>query len=444
MRENFDDFIRRKLRQFLEQKGWSVSRFAMRYREAYAEMYSKMEAPSTSTARKLVEDKSHRLTENESLVLDSFTQLNFHHLWLEEQKRLLISKTDGYLLDDSRPVVVDSETMLANKIRILEKVPESITPDDVAAIARRYQLIGCKKPLVIYSNLLSLFDCVIETLGPGARAITPDDIGHYFLSTARLYYTVISTDYPDESLEYIAEGVSMTQYPSFHKKLILFVYTNNTNLIEEARVCMGEDLISFTVFGNPGLNSWIEKTPIEKSLQPVNEERLRKCLDAPYRFPKLFKRQIIKCIESPWVRFPSFSNTRDCMNFLNRIEREQNEVYSRDSSLQKSMEELIGYGFPATWFTAECNQIALLEAIRAKQEWSEDHPDFPANEEAWKLFLEIEYSSLLTFGRVPRTNTSDWQGWVFNNYQLCLLEPDNDRLTDVNIAKKRRKLAMQE
>ncbi len=64
----FDNRVRNQLKDFIGEKHWSVSRFAMRYVELYAELYSKMEAPGTSTARKLIEDKNHVFSEKEVTV----------------------------------------------------------------------------------------------------------------------------------------------------------------------------------------------------------------------------------------------------------------------------------------------------------------------------------------------------------------------------------------
>ena len=96
MSTDFNNLIRNKIRDFIGGKKWSVSRFASRYVEAYSEIYSRREAPSTSTARKLVEEDGHVYTEREIIVLDSFTNMELYQNWLEGQKIQLIERSNNY------------------------------------------------------------------------------------------------------------------------------------------------------------------------------------------------------------------------------------------------------------------------------------------------------------------------------------------------------------
>lgn len=50
----FNDILQNKIKDFVGTKRWSNSQFASRYSDTYAEVYGKMEAPSTSTSRKLI------------------------------------------------------------------------------------------------------------------------------------------------------------------------------------------------------------------------------------------------------------------------------------------------------------------------------------------------------------------------------------------------------
>ena len=86
----FNDTIQNKVKDFVSTKRWSNSQFANRYIDTYAEIYGKMEAPSTSTSRKLVEEKGHEYSEKECIVLEKLTSTAFHNLLLEEQKRVIL------------------------------------------------------------------------------------------------------------------------------------------------------------------------------------------------------------------------------------------------------------------------------------------------------------------------------------------------------------------
>lgn len=48
-----------------------------------------MEAPSTSTSRKFIEEKDHEYTEKECIILEKLTSITFYKMWLEEQKPLI-------------------------------------------------------------------------------------------------------------------------------------------------------------------------------------------------------------------------------------------------------------------------------------------------------------------------------------------------------------------
>lgn len=85
----FNDILLNKIKDFVGTKRWSNSQFASRYSDTYAEVYGKMEAPSTSTSRKLIEEKSHEYAEKECIILEKLTSITFCKMWLEEQKPLI-------------------------------------------------------------------------------------------------------------------------------------------------------------------------------------------------------------------------------------------------------------------------------------------------------------------------------------------------------------------
>lgn len=73
----FNDTIQNKVKDFVSSKRWSNSQFASKYSDSFAKIYSKMEAPSTSTSRKLIEEKGHEYSEKECIVLENSRQSLF-------------------------------------------------------------------------------------------------------------------------------------------------------------------------------------------------------------------------------------------------------------------------------------------------------------------------------------------------------------------------------
>lgn len=91
----FNDILLNKIKDFVGTKRWSNSQFASRYSDTYAEVYGKMEAPSTSTSRKLIEEKGHEYAEKECIIQEKLTSITFYKMWLEEQKHSrTVSKDD--------------------------------------------------------------------------------------------------------------------------------------------------------------------------------------------------------------------------------------------------------------------------------------------------------------------------------------------------------------
>ena len=78
----FNDILQNKIKDFVGTKRWSNSQFASRYSDTYAEVYGKMEAPSTSTSRKLIEEKGHEYAEKECIILltSSLKKHTFYNL----------------------------------------------------------------------------------------------------------------------------------------------------------------------------------------------------------------------------------------------------------------------------------------------------------------------------------------------------------------------------
>ena len=178
---SFNDLVRTRLREILAARSWSVSRFAARYVDKYAEMFSKMEAPSTSTARKLVEDESHIVSEREAIVLDDIFQQEFYQMWLDEQKRILLEKSEAYARtfeDFTQPdkTEIDSEVLFRSRISNMNKHADNLTVDDIAGIIRRYVNIQSTQPFLIFSTSDIMFESVLRNTLPEVDIISSKDL----------------------------------------------------------------------------------------------------------------------------------------------------------------------------------------------------------------------------------------------------------------------------
>lgn len=163
----FNDTIQNKVKDFVSTKRWSNSQFANRYIDIYAEIYGKMEAPSTSTSRKLVEEKGHEYSEKECIVLEKLTSTAFHKLWLEEQKRVILMKMDDYSLTHGEEAsnhgkTFDTETQLNELVRKYTRFANGLSVDDLTVSISRYVNIETKMPLVLLCDTAAFASYLVE------------------------------------------------------------------------------------------------------------------------------------------------------------------------------------------------------------------------------------------------------------------------------------------
>lgn len=410
----FEDYVRNKLRELIGKKGWSVSRFASRYVQAYADKYSKMEAPSTSTARKLIEDSKHVLSEREAIVLDSFTQMNFHELWLEEQKRQLLSKSEQYVMDKQPQTKVDSEILLEDRIRSLERVAKSMSLDDVASVVRRYINLSGSKPLVMFSESVLMIDIILGAVAPTATLLSTDKLDE-IKAFPQIAYQIIDDD-KDDIDSVIEHIIALNGKRSY----ILAVRTTSETLISSIRNKWQHDAIFFSTTISESIMLSLTSAGIEETLSPINANRLVMCLQARTDYPEIFKLGIMACINSPWVIFPEFNDHRDCMRFLDSQYRRLSIIYddkTLSSKLVAPFLKLVKEQMPTYWLTDECDQQSLLTLIYLFDEWSKQ-PGL--DKKAVSRLEDADYRKLILFGRVPALDSDEWEQWIQEHYNLNL------------------------
>ena len=177
----FNDIVQNKIKDFVGTKRWSNSWFANRYIDTFTEIYGKMEAPSSSTSRKLVEEKGHEYSEKECIVLERLTAITFHKMWLEEQKRVILKKMDDYSLahgeeSSSHEKTFDTEIQLGDLVRKYTKFADSLSVDDLTVSISRYINIETKMPLVVICDTASFASYLVEECIDNALYVEADKL----------------------------------------------------------------------------------------------------------------------------------------------------------------------------------------------------------------------------------------------------------------------------
>lgn len=177
----FNDIVQNKIKDFVGTKRWSNSWFANRYIDTFTEIYGKMEAPSTSTSRKLVEEKGHEYSEKECIVLERLTAITFHKMWLEEQKRVILKKMDDYSLahgeeSSNHEKTFDTEIQLGDLVRKYTKFADSLSVDDLTVSISRYINIETKMPLVVLCDTASFASYLVEECADNALCVEADKL----------------------------------------------------------------------------------------------------------------------------------------------------------------------------------------------------------------------------------------------------------------------------
>lgn len=161
----FRDNVRNILSDYIGTNGLSVSNFANKYIKRYAEMFGKQEAPSVSTARKLIEWKdTYNYGEKEMRVLENLTGIDFYQLWLENEERILLQKKEEYDRANGTPqpsAPLDSEVTVGHK---LDKYSNSdrLQCTDIKDVIQRFTQVETKLPLIVLCDTAGLAEYLIE------------------------------------------------------------------------------------------------------------------------------------------------------------------------------------------------------------------------------------------------------------------------------------------
>lgn len=426
---NFDDLVRTRLREILTSRNWSVSRFASRYVEKYADRYSKMEAPSTSTARKLVEDETHNMSEKESLVLDDLFQQEFYQMWLDEQKRILIEKHENYALrnnlslQDNEKETIDSETLFRSRISSVNKNSDCLTVDDIAGLIRRYLNVKTSQPFVVFSTGDSMLESVLRNTLPdikirSPRYLTESDLNEFEIYVCSIAHQVDEIDYE----LFLSEGIRLAKEG---RKVILGVIVSFNDDIKNLLSKYEQRVIALSLpWSIFTIRSWL-KTPNVKTLSFKNKQSILRCLRVRPELPEVFKEMLASCLESKWVRWPDISEDGAWMKFFDKLYRELEAVLS-DKTLSDTLGRLIRSKVPENWLMPECNRISLLRAITVFDEWK-----IQKDNKIAKAVENTKFDILRITGNVPEKSYDEWKDWLDRQYNFCLVDYEYDALLDV-------------
>lgn len=357
----FDNRVRNQLKDFIGEKHWSVSRFAMRYVELYAELYSKMEAPGTSTARKLIEDKNHVFSEKEVTVLERLTGTPFIQLWLENQHKILVDKSSGYATTADN---LDPQALLDWEIRRRSSALPTDNPEPLVAVLQRYVAADTLKPLVILTAAPQYaLDIVRQTLINGEE-ILPDTLQK------------AGEDSPLNTLYCNAE---QTPPNSYYGALLLRraieIMQSGTTLKRNKRVILifeADKAEAATVRSEWASASYIYMfTPSAKLAQsavppePEHNDYREFCLSRLRTLPPAFKDEIMAC--KPGVEC---EDIEECAGFIVRLYKEQRQWFKPDSYFYKPLHKLIASGsFPDDWLDDDFDRESFLTAVAEYPVW---------------------------------------------------------------------------
>lgn len=161
----FDAEMQITIKDYVDSQRWSNSQFAQRYCDKFTELYGKQEVPSTSTSRKLIEDKNHVFTEREMIVLEKLTGINFYEKWLKEQERVICQKKIDYRHADDASKIdgsFDSEAQLNSMLRRFGQYADRLSINDLSESITRYVNIDTRKPLVIICDSLEFAEYMVK------------------------------------------------------------------------------------------------------------------------------------------------------------------------------------------------------------------------------------------------------------------------------------------
>lgn len=358
---SFDDRIRNQLRDFLGAKRWSVSRFAERYVSLYGEMYSKMEAPGRSTARKLIEDKNHVFSEKEVNVLERMTLFPLVQLWLENQHKVLLTKSSSY---ENTSDNLDSESLLMWEIRRQSDGGPARTSESLTSVIKRFVIAETTKPLIILTDdrWKSVLTIIKNTL-PDAERVSEalllkqgEDVS---VDTIYCFAQDTPPDCVDggklfhRSIEIMQRGRVLK-----HPRHVILVYTATPS---EADLIMNQWGSSAYLF------RFLPSDELVKShATPPHEvvDYRAYCLERMRTLPQLFKDEIMAI-----KIFPEWDNEEECAMFILKLYNEQREWFAPESYFRKPLQKLINSFFPEDWVNDDYDRESLLTAIAEYPEW---------------------------------------------------------------------------
>ena len=420
---DYNSIIRNKIRDFIGSKKWSVSRFASRYVEEFAKHYGKMEAPSTSTSRKLVEEDGHIYTEREVTVLDSFTNMDFYQTWLEGEKAKVIELSNRYLSTDNGGTSIDSPAMLRDSIAKLSRKGVNITLDDIDDLLRRFVALDSKAPFILFSPSWLLMQAVLRLISPRHEIVkvNPEN----------------ATEEIKTLIETAAQG----------KKVIGRILADSTKLPSSISEIFGKDvfLLRF-LWSKPMAESFYRKSrECDPEKRAYIAKRIKSCLAVREDWSELFKRMVETGVESKWVKLPDNETPGEWMEFL-ELKYHQLASSLCGGILENELRDLVDTRLPEDWFIDNCNPIALLQCRLDYKTWKASKEESIAKIEdnqvrkrqlnAIRQFECTDYEALMLWGNTSEIECPDWKTWFDERFRHYLVDFDFNKLLDLSYAYK--------
>lgn len=358
---SFDSRVRNQLKDFIGSKRWSVSRFASRYVDLYAEIYSKMEAPGTSTARKLIEDKNHIFSEREAVVLERMTNMPFVQHWLENQHGVLLAKSSGYAETSNN---LDPESLLEWEIRRQSDKGVTHNTESLISVVQRYvSATQTAKPLVILTEypeyaltLMRQYLSESEETSVEMLLLHGEDMP---LDTL-FCNTEVPPDCVDGS-QLLNRSIEIMQSAQTHKRRrhVILIYDANKDESELISDQWSPSAFIF-VFSPP--------SKIAESITPdesLKEDYREYCLSRMRTLPQIFKDEIMACKQS----FENCDSADECAENILKLYNEQREWLNPDSYYYKPLLKLISTVMPDEWLNSDFDRRSFLTAVAEFPVW---------------------------------------------------------------------------
>ncbi|MCM1139305.1 MAG: hypothetical protein NC453_12115, partial [Muribaculum sp.] len=420
-----NSIIRNKIRDFIGSKKWSVSRFASRYVEAFIELYSRHEAPSTSTARKLVEEDGHIYTEREVTVLDNFTKMDFYQTWLEGEKAKLIEKTNRYLGTDNGGASIDSPSMLRDSIAKLSNPGVNITLDDIDELLRRFVALDSSAPFILRSPSRLLMQAVLRNISPK--------------------YNVVRIN-PEDAIQ---ELKTLIKTASVGEKSIGWLHSDSKKLQAQIEEIFGKDILTLRFgWSNPMAESLFRNSKGDPKKREWIKSHVIRCLKVREDWTEMFRNMIEQCVESAWVKFPDFERGGQLMAFIESKYQQFMPVFE-NNELKAELLHLMETQIPEDWLMDDCDPITLLRCRVEYKMWKdekekviqsiEDEAVRNNHEKALQQFEGCDYFALMLWGNTKEIEQSDWIEWFEDRFRHYLVDWNFPKLFDISYTIKMRR-----